>query len=68
MTIELYGVIGPGDEDADCREPLYEARQYRDAKAEAQRIGGKVLCFEFEYSDSYVVDDFTVRETEALCD
>ena len=47
--------------DKESRDVVgdYEEREYADAKQHAQNINGIVVCAEYEFSDSYMVDDFT---------
>lgn len=40
----------------------YVEEDYEDAKRHAQRIKGVVVCAEYEFSDSYLVDDFREKE------
>lgn len=55
MTIDMYAVEGPDGFDSGV---VYKAEEYEDAKRDAQARGGAVICYEFEFSDSYCVDDY----------
>jgi hypothetical protein len=49
-------------EDRDGNEQSWHTQDYSEAQALAQRDHLKVICNEFEFSDSYLVDDFTIEE------
>jgi hypothetical protein len=36
-----------------------EVKAYEEAKLAALKIGGRVVCHVWEWTDSYMVDDFT---------
>lgn len=52
MIAEKYGV------EADGMEAEAEYDNYLEAREEARKRRGRVICFEFEYTNSYVVDDY----------
>lgn len=54
-TTTLYMVEWPGGYDSG---PYYEDR-YHEAKDHARQVKGRVVAYEYEYADSYTVDDFT---------
>jgi hypothetical protein len=57
MSIYRYGVEV---EDGDTAEPDYD--RFEEADREAQKVGGAVVEFEFEYTDSYIVRDYSGKE------
>lgn len=44
---------------------FFETGDYRKALDQARADGLKVICNEYEFSDSYMTDDFTSPEDEA---
>lgn len=48
-----------GDEDGS-----YTTQDYEEAKKYAVRTKQMVICNEFEFADSYMVDDFTGNNDE----
>jgi hypothetical protein len=59
-SIDVYTL-----EDAEGNEQMFETQDYEWAKTCATVDHLKVICNEYEYSDSYMVDDFTVKEEPA---
>lgn len=53
MTLELYYIRDDDGQEVVCFDSYPEAKEY------AIQHKQKVVCYEFEYSDSYVVDDFS---------
>lgn len=59
-TIDVYTL-----EDAEGNEqPMFETQDYQEAKTAAMRNHMKVICNEFEFSDSYMTDDFTEKDDD----
>lgn len=54
MTICKYGVEVDGD---DGHGPVHDT--YEEAATEAKRVRGAVIQYEFEYTHSYIVKDFS---------
>lgn len=51
-------------EDADGNDAVstaFEQSEYLEARDLAQRIGGRVIAHEYEWSDSELVDDYTAQ-------
>ena len=62
-TINLYTV--EDNEGNEATATPYDQDEYQLAKDHARRIGGKTICHEYEWNDSYPVDDFTTADDEA---
>lgn len=60
MTIDHYYVQ---QDDGYNEDGPFDT--YCEAKEEARKISGMVICYEFEYSDSYMVDDFRTTGDES---
>ena len=58
MTVTQYYV--QQDEEPSCG-PF---DNYTKAREEAYKTNGMVICYEFEYSDSYLIDDFRAKDDE----
>ena len=61
MTITVYTIE---DRNRNDLAPGFETQDYREAKDKAQELRGLVIATEFEYSDSYVVDNFTGEDDD----
>jgi hypothetical protein len=59
-TIDRYTL-----EDSEGNTQLTEFEDYQEARERAQADRMKVICNEYEFSDSYLVDDFTEAEEES---
>jgi hypothetical protein len=53
-TIDRYTL-----EDSEGNDQGYEFENYQEARDRAVTDHMKVICNEFEFSDSYLVEDFT---------
>ena len=59
-TIDRYTL-----EDAERNEVIgFETEDYTEARDRARQDHLRVICYEYEFSDSYLVDDFTVSDDE----
>lgn len=64
MTVELY-TVETTDHNGDRNEVARFDMDYQAAKDYAREHRGRVVVYEFEFSDSHVVDDFgTETDTE----
>jgi hypothetical protein len=61
---EYYRYAILNGEDNEELNVLFEQAEYQEAKEYAAKIRGKVLCYEYEVTDSYVVDDFTPSQDD----
>jgi len=64
MEIEVYVVEDAEGNEGDAYGPYGYPSQvaaYEAAKADAQECKGKVIAYQFEFSDSELVDDFTEK-------
>jgi hypothetical protein len=59
MEINVYTL-----EDSEGNEEEFSSQNYQEARDYAQKSHLKVICNEFEFSDSYLVDDFTRNDEE----
>jgi hypothetical protein len=55
-SLDIYTLEG---EDADEQ---FSTQDYHEAQQEARDRGCKLICNEYEFSDSYMVDDFTPND------
>lgn len=49
-------------EDKERNEQEFSTQDYSEARERAMKDNLRVICNEFEWSDSYMVDDFTGDE------
>lgn len=56
------------DEGNALTSYVYEEAEYQEAKSAARATCGQVVAYEFEFADSYVVDDFTPTKEDDNAD
>lgn len=54
MDIEVYTL-----EDAEGNEQMFESQDYKEARDRAENEKLRVIANVYEWSDSYMVNDFT---------